>query len=241
MGSNMDTTQAKQVLANFDKHAAEFNFPVLDNAYVEFAATRLTAFRGRADWLIIFEVLGFSTREVQFVNDIYAYGSCIDREGFIGEEFPVSSLSDEPLFDPETNDSLIDWAHWAVELNGRKQSFSPSIEEYGEAGIHITKEPGPGSLREIELLRYLVHAEGENLFLSTERLLERFPRCGTMPLFLQTLKWEHPDVAAEEKPSQNVSIRSLVEALSSGDALLFTGGHANTHWSQWSDTAQEIP
>ena len=33
----MDTNQ---ILEDLDKHASEFNFPVLDNAYVEFAATR---------------------------------------------------------------------------------------------------------------------------------------------------------------------------------------------------------
>ncbi len=47
----------KQILEDLDKHAFEFNFPMLDNAYVEYAAARLSAFRGIKDWLIVFEVL----------------------------------------------------------------------------------------------------------------------------------------------------------------------------------------
>ena len=76
----------RQILEDLDKHAAEFNFPVLDNAYVEFAATRLSAFHGAEDWLIVFEVLGFSTREVGFVDDLYAYGSCVAKGGFVDAE-----------------------------------------------------------------------------------------------------------------------------------------------------------
>jgi hypothetical protein len=50
MGNDMNTTQ---ILKDLDKHAREFNFPVLDNAYVEFAAARLTAFRSDKDWLLV--------------------------------------------------------------------------------------------------------------------------------------------------------------------------------------------
>jgi hypothetical protein len=228
-----------QVLADLDKYASEFHFPVLDNAYVEFAATRLSAFRTEADWLIVFEVLGFSTREVEFVDDIYAYGSCLSRGGIIGEEVPFVSSQDARLFDAETRESIIDWRQWVVDMNGRKRTFAPSREEYRQAGINIITEPGPGSLKAIELLRYLVHNLGEELFLSTEGLLKVFPGCGNMPLFLQTTQWQHPDVAREEKPSQNVSIRSLVEALSYGDASLFQEGHPNTHWSFWVDAEAE--
>ena len=41
---NMSNMNTKQILEDLDKHAAEFNFPVLDNAYVEFGAGRLSAY-----------------------------------------------------------------------------------------------------------------------------------------------------------------------------------------------------
>jgi len=48
-------------------------------------------------------------------------------------------------------------------------SFSPSREEYSQAGIVIDREPGRGSLSEIELLRFLVHRLGkERFFVSDE-------------------------------------------------------------------------
>jgi len=65
--SDMNTAR---ILKDLDKHASEFNFPVLDNAYIELAAARLSAFQGVKDWLIIFEVLGFSTKEMEFVDDL---------------------------------------------------------------------------------------------------------------------------------------------------------------------------
>ena len=75
---DMDT---KQILEDFDKHASEFNFPVLDNSYIEFASARLSALQGAKDWMVVFEVLGFSKREIEFVDDLYVFGSCGERRG----------------------------------------------------------------------------------------------------------------------------------------------------------------
>ncbi len=227
----------QQVLRDFDRHASEFNFPVLDNAYVEFAAARLSAFLRDNDWLIVFEVLGFSTREVMFVDDLYAFGSCLNKQGFVGEESPVSSSPKHPLFDPVTNECIADWSHWSIRVGDEEVFFSPSRYEYAEAGIFINRNPGQGTLREIELLRFLLHHQSENrLFLSDQVLLNHFPKCGTLTKFLQSAWWQHPDVAAGEKPSENVSIRSVVEALSRKDPSLFDRGVPNTHWKCWPET-----
>jgi hypothetical protein len=227
-----------QILEDLDKHASEFNFPVLDNAYVEFAATRLTAFRGEQDWLICFEVLGFSTREIAFVDDLYAYGSCIEKGGYASEQVPLESAEQQPLFDAETNECIADWSSWSVNVFGQKMSFSPTREDYAQAGITIDSNPGPGSLKEIELMRFLVHRLGEErLFMSEQVLLNSFPRCRNLSRFLQTTQWQHPDVADGEKPSNNVSIRSLVMALAQRDLSLFMHGQPNTHWKFWAQAA----
>jgi hypothetical protein len=231
----MNTTQ---ILEDLDKHATEFNFPVLDNAYVEFAAARLTSFRSVKDWLIVFEVLGFSTREIEFVDNLYAYGSCVDKEGLVGEEIPVVSSPEKPVFDPETNECIADWSDWTVNVRGRKMSFSPTRAEYEEAGIVINRPPGPGTLTEIELLRFLVNRLGEKaLFLSDQELTIHFPACKDLPKFIQTTQWQHPDVTDEEKPSRNASIRSLVEALALRDPSLFKNGRPNTDWKFWVQNA----
>jgi hypothetical protein len=223
----------EQVLGDLDKHASEFNFPVLDNAYVEFAAARLTAFSGNKDWLIVFEILGFSIRETNFVDDLYAYGSCLAKEGFVGEEIPLSPLAEDALFDTETNECIANWSRWSIGVGSKKLSLSPTPEEYAEAGILIDRAPGPGTLSEIELLRFLVHRIGEKLFLEDEILLDRFPLCKGLSKFIQTTRWEHPDVAEAEEPSQNVSFRTLVEALACKNASLFKPGNPNTYWQFW--------
>lgn len=228
----------RQILEDLDKHAAEFNFPVLDNAYVEFAAARLSVFRDAKDWLISFEVLGFSTREIAFVDDLYAYGSCVEREGFVDEETLLTSLPEQPLFDAETNECIADWSRWSVRVGSEKMSFSPTREEYAEAGIVIDREPGQGSLSEIELLRFLIHRLGETrFFLSDEALLNHFPKCKDLEKFVQTTQWQHPDVAGEEKPSKNASLRSLVQALSQRKPSLFEQGRPNTDWRFWLQTS----
>ncbi len=222
------------IFEDLDKHASEFNFPILDNAYIKFAAARLTAFRGSQDWLVVFEVLGFSEREVAFINDIYAYGSCVDRAGLVGEESPIRSSPEQPLFDAETNEGIADWRHWTARVGDDEMSFSPTRNDYAEASIAINREPGRGSLSEIELLRFLFHRLGETrLFLPDNALLSRFPKCKGLAKFIQTTQWQHPDVAAGEKPSMNVSIHSLVEALSQRTPSLFNHGHPNTHWKLW--------
>jgi hypothetical protein len=113
----------KQIFEDLDKHASEFNFPVLDNANVEFAAARLSAFQGGEDWLIVFEVLGFSTKEIEFVDDLYAFGSCVEREGFVGEEIPLRSSPEQPLFDAETNECIADWSHWSIRVGKEEMSL----------------------------------------------------------------------------------------------------------------------
>ena len=227
----------REILEDLDKHASEFNFPVLDNASVEFAAVRLSAFQGVTDWLIVFEVLGFSTKEVEFVDDIYAYGSCIEREGIIGEEIPIASVPGQPLFDPETNECIADWSHWTIRIGKDEMSFSPTREDYAEAGIIIDRDSGLGSLSEIELLRFLVnHLDEVRLFLSDEALLSRFTKCKNLTKFVQTTQWQHPNLAEEEKPSENISVRSLIEALCERNPLLFKHGRPNTHWKFWLHT-----
>jgi hypothetical protein len=229
----------KQLFLDLDKHAAEFNFPVLDNAYVAFAAARLSAFRSSQNWLLIFEVLGFSVREVEFVNDLYAYGSCVKTEGFQGERILLASTLERPLFDRETNLFTADWSHFSIKLGHEILDFSPNRDEYSRAGIVIENDPGPGTLGEIELLRFLIHRFGERLFMNDQDLLSHFPLCTDTSKLLQTMQWQHPDVADGEKPSENISIRSLADVFSNGDPSFFNPGRPNTHWKFWTD-GQEV-
>ena len=225
---------SKEILAHLDKCAADFNFPVLDNEYVEYAAARLTAFRSVQDWLLCFEVLGFSLREVEFVNDLYAFGSCVQNDGLVEEEIPVMSLPEHPIFDKETNEGIADWCDWSIRLGDETIHFSPTREEYAEAGIVITDDCGPGTLREIELLRFLMQRVGsDRLFMDDKVLLGHIRGCQNLTKFVQTSHWHHPDVADGEKPSENVCFRSMIDALSRSDPSTFNAGNPNTDWRFW--------
>jgi hypothetical protein len=223
----------RELLRDFDKHAAEYNFPVFDNAYLEFAASRLSAFTSSESWLTTFEVLGFSTRESEFLNDLYAYGSCVKTEGFQGEELLIASDRERSLFDRDTNVFAADWSDLSFKLLGETIRLRPSKDDYLQANLAIDRPPGPGSLTEAELLRFLVHRFGDHLFLGDADLLARFPQCVRMRKFLQTTSWQHPDVSAGDLPSENPSIRSLVSALIADDPSIFDPAQANTDWTMW--------
>lgn len=77
--------------------------------------------------------------------------------------------------------------------------------------------------------------------MSDQVLMDHFPRCKKLPKFVQTTKWQHPDVADGETPSENVSMRTLLEALSTGDPSFFTQGRPNTHWKYWDGAQKATP
>jgi len=52
---------ASEILAQLDGCAEAFTFPILDNAYVYPADTRMTLFRDAERWAIVIEVLGFNS------------------------------------------------------------------------------------------------------------------------------------------------------------------------------------
>jgi hypothetical protein len=225
----------QQALTDLDKHAQEFNFPVFDNAYVEFAAARITAFSNPDKWAIIFEVLGFSEREVAFVDDIYAYSSCSPRHGYIGESGHIQTSRESPFFDEKTNACIADWSSWALVVRDKTFYFSPTPDEYSAAGVDLgQRAAGPGTLREIEALRYAVKKLGaQSLLLNDSELLSFLPGCIHLPKLLQTESWEHPDVAAGGRPSDKISIRTLIEAVSANDAAKFNPGLSNVEWRLW--------
>lgn len=221
-------------MRNLDKHASEFNFPVLDNAYVQMAAARMTAFRSVQNWLVAFEVLGFSERQGIFADDLYAFGSCLEREGFISSTSVMIPLPDHPLIDPYTEAWIADWQHWFIDVRGETYEFAPSRNEYISQGIDVPIEGGPGSLSEEKIMHFFIHKEGAHkLFMRDFELREELRLDSEMSIFVQTEQWQHPDVAGEEKPSNNIAIRSLLVALASNSPADFQRGNPNTDWHHW--------
>lgn len=229
----------QSALKDLDKHASEFNFPVLDNAYVDMAATRLTAFRSNSAWAIIFEVLGYSSNEGSFVNDLYAFGPSLRKEGFISSNPVMYASKQSPFIDSQTDAWIADWEHWTVVVNGKSYEFAPPRDEYLSQGIEVPVEGGPGSLSEAQIMRFFIYREGAaELFMKEDVLRAELQLSSDMSLLLQTEEWQHPDVAGEEKPSESISLRSLLDALNSNMPVLFQKGRCNTEWKHWVMDAQ---
>jgi hypothetical protein len=226
------------ILRRLDKHATEYNFPAFDNAYNRIADARLSVFLNLDQWLLLFEMVSWSNRELVFGEDFYAYGNCTTPEGLKAPgRIILTWPEDLPIIDPETNDCIASWDQWAVILEGERHLFRPTLEEYQQAGIKISTPPGPRSISEEKILRFLVFKLGHIFFAPRKDLLKFASACHTkLSLFLQTLEWQHPDVSSGELPSKNISIRTLVEALVHRNPRLFDPGRPNTHWKFWDNS-----
>lgn len=218
---------------DLDRHAAEFNFPVLDNANLALANARLTAFRSERHWCLFFELVGFAVLELEFVDWIYAYGSCIYPEGFRGERIVLSQVPEYPLQVPCTNECIADRSRFDVVIGQERLTFTPGDREYVEAGISMAQENGPGSITEAEILRFLVHKFPNRFFASDMELLSFAPACSGVTKFIQVNEWKHPDISGGEVPSQNRAMQTLIMALRVGDSTVFDAGSPNTHWRRW--------
>jgi hypothetical protein len=235
MSKRMNMQLALQYL---DKHASEFNFPAFDNAYVEMAAARLTAFRDVENWVIAFEVLGFSNRQGIFADDVYAFGSRLGQEGFISSTPVMSQSPSNPMTDPLTDAWIADWEHWSVLVKGKCYEFSPSRGEYISQGIEVPSMGGPGSLREGHVMRFFIYRESaRDLFMEETELRHELQLSSDMTVFVQTEEWQHPDVAGGEKPSDSISIKSLLVALDVNSPADFQRGRPNTNWKLWDSSA----
>lgn len=224
-------------LLDLDKHAFEDNFPVLDNLYLHFAAARLTAFRSDKGWVIAFEILGYSNKLQSFVDDLYAFGSCIYPEGLIISDDSISAPSHEcTLVDETSGEWIADWTSWCTLMGGKVYRYNPTRADYAAVGIEVPPRGGPGTLKAEQLLRFLVSMAGTHGLFMTETQLKNELHLGSeMRVFLQTEKWQHPDIAGGEKPSDNECIRSLLRALESDSPSEFRTGYPNTDWRLWKD------
>ncbi|HEY3492061.1 MAG TPA: hypothetical protein VGK43_03855, partial [Solirubrobacterales bacterium] len=98
---------ALDILAQLDDCADAFTFPILDNAYVYPADTRMTLFRDETRWAILIEVLGFNSHmggTGGIDNALYCFGNCLRRPPGISPEDtlrPVSDGGSGPLFEAD--------------------------------------------------------------------------------------------------------------------------------------------
>jgi hypothetical protein len=208
----------------------------------------MTVFRSDKNWVIFFELVG-TIKEIFEGVEIYAFGNCIEQQGFIETRSLFSVPEDVPLFDEE-GIWIGDRSHFSVIIKGKRYDFKPTKEDYLAAGITFPDDrTGPDSLRPIDLIRFLCHHLNHPFFVSEDYLRYLLDKLAVeaikkrnwfslgqeMSLFFQTREWQHPDIALGEKPSQMKYFQVLAEAIEKGDIselIKLDPKIFNTDWRQ---------
>lgn len=223
------------ILKVLDESARRGKFPVLDNENVYLADSRLSVFRSQEHWLFVFEVVGYSAPENEFVDHIYLIGNCIEKGAKIVERIFVEETEDNPVWDREEGEWLADYRNWEIMVKGKVYKFRPNLDEYIEAGIEIENTKRKvGSLRQDMLIRFLSFKLGDELFCTEEDLLDIIPQNDLKKLFYFR-EWRHPDIKKGENPSEISFFIELASAIESGNQSISEEAlkNPNTHWSNW--------
>jgi hypothetical protein len=218
---------------------------MLDNGYVYLAATRLSLFRSEQDWAVVIEVFGFSPRAGLPDTHIHTFASRLHNrdtpDKYVTKEAYQNYLTNNPnnesrfIYPIAEGDWIDSEDAEAVAASGDVRLRDmvlplPSPDEYRLMDIEL--EGGRPAV--FELCRYLAGKHRESVLASTsERRISILPE---MSQVLQLGEWHHPNVVAEELPSQCETFQQLVEVLVTGDASRYCPSSApNTHWKHWPD------
>ena len=223
------------ILKALDESAKKGKFPVLDNENVYLADARLSVFCSQEHWLFVFEIVGYSAPENEFVDHIYLIGNCVDQGAKIVERIFIEETDDDPVWDREEGEWLADWRNWEIMVKGKIYKFRPSLDEYKEAGIEIEDPKRKiGSLRQDMLIRFLSFKLGDKLFCTEDELFDIIPKNDLKKVFYFK-EWQHPDIKNNENPSEIPFFISLTSAIESGERSIPEEAikNPNTHWSNW--------
>lgn len=238
----MPNYSEREILAQLDAYAREFNFPAIDNAHLFMPEMRLTAFRSDTLWLVVFEEIAYFQPDGSFVDFLCAYGNTIAKVGLQHDyELLVTETASDRLWHEETNVWILEIRPFEVLIRDRPRRFSPTRDDLVRRGIlpsdrktwfgefyNVLPEPGWGP---VEFLAYICDMLPMELLCDTDsELLRKVGLQAPPPKLLQTSEWQHPHITADEMPSQNVTMRSLATALVTGNPGDFNPGSPNTTW-----------
>lgn len=214
----MTSYSAADILKQLDDCAEAYTFPVLDNAYVYPADTRMTLYRDEERWALVIEVLGFNSHmggTEGIDNALYCFGNCLRRPPGISPDDLLRLVSDGdsgPLFE-EPHGTGIRKGATDLRIRGRLVPAPPSAEAF-------------------ELLRALVPGHRDQLLATDEELQSRLP--ADLPRLLRLDEWNHPDIAEGDLPGESPTFKMLAQALETGNPGLYRPRRKpNTHWSNW--------
>src|SRR6185436_7927465 len=146
------------ILDQLDRCAAAYTFPILDNAYVYPADTRMALFRDSERWAMIIEVLGFNSHMggTGGIDDaLYCFGNCLRRQPGISPEDTLRPVSDgdSGLLFEEPDGMVLRPEARDLRIRGRMVALPTCPEIYLQKGI---VRESPPATQGFELLRALL-------------------------------------------------------------------------------------
>lgn len=225
---------ASDILAQLDACAKDFNFPVLDNGYIYPVVSRLSVFGDFERWVIAIEVVGYHYRfhgHNGVENCLYIYGNGLGFKPGMDERnvLLVTADSEEgAIFIHDQWGTLNPDVH-SMLIRDQKVSIQKDPAFYTSRNVELKNPP---AIRIYEFMRASL-PEYKAEFLATEdEVYDCFRQ--DLPKIMQLDEWYHPDIAGEEKPSENETFQMIARVLESGDSAYYQPTkNANNHWSNW--------
>lgn len=220
----------QEILSQLDECAKNYVFPLLDNGYYYPITSRINCYGDGEKWAIIIESFGYNLRSGHHngaQNCVYVYGNCLSRPvGITNDDF-LNCSEDGP--EGETFDGWYVFPEAeSITLRGEVVKFDLSKENLERRGVVMAED----ELTAADLFRSLLPEYREQFLATEEELRERVPR--DIPMILRLDEWHHPDIAGQEKPSENETFKSIAKVLVSADPSLYKVEIApNSHWTNW--------
>jgi hypothetical protein len=209
--------RAREVLAQFDEAAANFQFPDPDHGYYHAVDARLRAFADAARWAVVVEAVGYTPRGFNLIDVVHTFGNCL--------------TGGKPGYENADFHSLIENLE-EIEASDEPEVYLGSAP-FRIGGKAITV-PAPKGEELFRMFRRLVPDHRDLLFASEAQVRRRLPR--DVPQLLQLEEWNQPDLF-ETPPSQSETFRLIAVVLETLDPSQYRPTLApNTHWSNWPES-----
>lgn len=225
---------ASDVLAQLDKCAADFDFPMLDNGYVYPVDCRISVYGDAERWVLLMEDIGYNYRgggHNGLSNCMYFFGNCLPfPPGSHNFNFlsPTNDSEDGPTFGPDHRMTLHPEAV-SVLLNGEKVPVSHDPAYYTARGVELKNAP---AISVWEFARAFIQDHRAAFLAMEEEIRARIPK--DLPLLLRLDEWYHNDLSDGELPSAIETFQMIAKVLETGDVSFYQPTKApNNHWTNW--------
>jgi hypothetical protein len=208
------------------------DFIDLGHGYFELANCRLTVFKDKNEWALVFEKLGYDARAGQPVQmQISFFGNCLkEKSEFNGELSNIDFLDiDNNIYD------VLQTQSETISIRGQKVKIPTTLESYQKYGIEWDID-GKNYIGAV--LKYLSETNPE-LTRATE---DEVRRCLPKNLIkIMTIdNWyqeEYHQFAPTVPPSKQETFKLIAKVLVTGDSTYYKPTiKPNSHWSFWPDS-----